>query len=475
MTDLPKIPLTINDYLIIAAYFVGVLIIGFKTKSDSNSVKDYLIAGRTLTLPAFIATIVASFYGGILGIGEFTFRFGISGWLLYALPYYIFITVFAFFLANKIRRTHLYTIPDKLNRVYGKKVSVLGGILIFFLATPAPYLFMMAVIIKWVFAIKLAYAMLFSLLVSIIYLIKGGFRSDVRVNMLEFVIMFVGFGIILPFCINTLGGFDYLNARLPKEYLQFPGSVTLQYFITWFFIGSWALIDPVFYQRCYAVKSKKTPKRGILISLVFWFIFDIMTTLTGLYSKAFFLNDKIDPVNSIPMLAQSILPPIAKGIFITGLLATIMSSLHSYIFISSTTFGKDIVSKLRNEDTDEYRYSKIGMAVSGFIALVLAYFIPSVVDLWYTVGTMIIPALLISVITSYFDKLQVHSKYIFAAMITSFSVSLISFILGMMNKVDGVAVYPFSLEPMYPGLVAGLLVYLIGYANRKFLKTESDY
>ncbi|MEZ4823948.1 MAG: hypothetical protein R2942_16710 [Ignavibacteria bacterium] len=115
------------------------------------------------------------------------------------------------------------------------------------------------------------------------------------------------------------------------------------------------------------------------------------------------------------------------------------------------------------------------MAVSGFIALVLAYFIPSVVDLWYTVGTMIIPALLISVITSYFDKLQVHSKFIFAAMITSFSVSLISFILGMMNKVEGVAVYPFSLEPMYPGLAAGLLVYLIGYANRKSLKTESDY
>ena len=152
-----------------------------------------------------------------------------------------------------------------------------------------------------------------------------------------------------------------------------------------------------------------------------------------------------------------------------------MSSLHSYIFISSTTFGKDIVSKLRNEVTEDYKYSKIGMAVSGFFALTLAYFIPSVVDLWYTVGTMIIPALLISVITSYFDKLQVHSKYIFAAMITSFSVSLICFIIGSLNKVNGAAVYPLSLEPMYPGLFAGLLIYFIGYGNRKFLKTESDY
>ncbi|MEZ4823950.1 MAG: hypothetical protein R2942_16720 [Ignavibacteria bacterium] len=104
MTGLPKIPLTSrNDYLIIAAYFIGVLIIGFKTKSDSNSVKDYLIAGRTFDLP-FVATIVASLLEVYLEIGEFTFRFGISGYF-FTLPYYIFITVFAFFLANKIRRT----------------------------------------------------------------------------------------------------------------------------------------------------------------------------------------------------------------------------------------------------------------------------------------------------------------------------------------------------------------------------------
>lgn len=472
---LTKIPLSINDYLIIIAYFIAVLIIGFKTKKSDNSVKDYLIAGRTLTLPAFIATLVSSFYGGVLGIGEFTARFGISGWLLYAFPYYFFITIFAFFLANKIRRTHLYTIPDKLYRVYGKKVSVFGGFLIFLLSTPAPYLFMMGILIKWIFAVKLVYAMLFSLVFSIVYLIKGGFRSDVRVNIFEFALMFIGFGIILPFCFNVLGGFDYLEARLPVEYLSIPGNVTLQYFIPWFFIGTWALVDPVFYQRCYAVKNKKTPKRGILISLFFWFIFDLMTTTAGLYSKAYFLDDLKEPIYSIPLLAEKILPPIARGIFIIGLIATIMSSLHSYIFVSATTFGRDIVSRLKNEDEEKYLYNRSGMLISAVFAFVLAYFIPSVVDIWYTIGTMIIPALLISVLSSYFEKLHVHSKYIFAAMTGSFSVSLISFVLGMMNKVNGQSVFPFGLEPMYPGMIIGLIIYLIGYANRKFLKTESDY
>ncbi|MBK8552433.1 MAG: sodium:solute symporter family protein [Ignavibacteria bacterium] len=472
---LPTITLTLNDYLIIAGYFVAVLIIGFKTKKSDNTVKDYLVAGRTLTLPAFVATLVSSFYGGVLGIGEFTFNYGISGWLLYAFPFYFFIAVFAFFLADKIRRSHLFTIPDKLFEVYGKKVSVFGGILIFFLSTPAPYLFMMGVLLQWIFGFKLIYSMLIALVVSVVYLVKGGFKSDVRVNIFEFFLMFIGFGIIIPFCINKLGGIAFLEARLPHEHLSFPGGIKLGYFFAWFFIGSWALVDPVFYQRCYAAKNKKIPKTGILISLIFWFIFDLLTTTAGLYSKAYFLDNIKEPIHTLPMLADTILPPIAKGLFVVGLLATIMSSLHSYIFVSSTTFGRDIVSRLKNEETENYKYSKSGMIISSAFAFFMALFVPSVVDIWYVVGTMIIPALLISVVSSYFEKLHVHSKYIFAAMIGSFSISLISFILGEINKVKGQAVYLFSLEPMYPGLIVGLIIYFIGYRNRKYLKSADDY
>src|SRR5690349_1935243 len=131
------ISFTIYDYAVIALYFIAVLVIGFRTKSDDKSNIDYLVAGRTLTLPAFVATLVATFYGGILGVGEFTYRFGISSWFLNAFPYYFFIALFALFLAKRIRKSQLYTIPDKLELIYGRKVSILGAIFIFFLVTPA--------------------------------------------------------------------------------------------------------------------------------------------------------------------------------------------------------------------------------------------------------------------------------------------------------------------------------------------------
>jgi len=470
-----KLTLSTNDYLIILAYFVAVLVIGFRTKKSDSTVKDYIIAGRTLTLPAFVATLVSSFYGGILGIGEFTFKYGMSGWLYYAFPFYLFIFIFAYFLADKIRKVHLYTIPDRLDRIYGKKVSIVGGILIFFLATPAPYLFMMGVLLQLVIGFKLIYSIIFSLVVSIIYLAKGGFRADVRVNILEFLLMFVGFGIIIPFCLNKLGGFEYLESRLPETDLTLFGNFSLQYFFVWFFIGSWALIDPVFYQRCYAVKNKKTPRRGVLISLVFWFIFDTLTTTAGLYSKAFLGKEIANPTYSYPALAEVILPPIAKGLFLVGMIATIMSSLHSYIFVSATTFGRDVIARIKNESEEKSLYNKTGLLVSGLFSLLLAVMIPSVVNIWYTVGTMIIPPLLFSVVTSYITRLQVHSKFILAAMLSSSLISLVWFIYGHFRIVNGFPRYLFSLEPMYPGLIVGGIIYLIGYINRKNLPTESEF
>ena len=65
-----------------------------------------------------------------------------------AFPYYFFITIFAFFLAKKIRKSSLYTIPDKLDLIYGKKVSLLGAFLVFLLVTPAPYLLMLGIILN---------------------------------------------------------------------------------------------------------------------------------------------------------------------------------------------------------------------------------------------------------------------------------------------------------------------------------------
>jgi len=463
------ISFSIYDYILIILYFAGVIYIGFRTKTEDKNKIDYLVAGRTITLPAFVATLVSTFYGGILGIGEFTYRYGISSWVMNAFPYYFFITIFAFFLAKRIRKSELFTIADKLEVTYGKKVSVFGASLVFLLVTPAPYILMLGILVQVIFGLSLNASMIICLLVSVIFLFKGGLKADIMVNIFEFILMFLGFGIILPFCYFKLGGLDYLTNNLPETHTSLTGGTSAGYLFVWFFIGMWALVDPGFHQRCYAAKSGTVAKKGVLISLIFWFIFDFMTTVSGLYAYVHLKN--IDnPAMSYPLLANDILPAVAKGFFFVGMIATIMSTFHSLLFISAATLGKDIICRIKNISDEKNIYTKIGIAAASIISVLIAVFIPSVVQIWYTIGSLTIPALLLGVISSYSDKLRINKTIILSAMIVSFLFSFTSFIFGNVFAVNGMPVYFFNLEPMYPGLFAGLLIYVTGLIYKSNMK-----
>ena len=75
---------------------------------------EYLMMGRRLTLPSFVATLVTTWYGGILGVGEFTFRYGIANWLVFGVPYYVGAALFAIVIARRARRSELTSVPDQL-------------------------------------------------------------------------------------------------------------------------------------------------------------------------------------------------------------------------------------------------------------------------------------------------------------------------------------------------------------------------
>ena len=84
------------DLAIVAGYLVFTVAIGMGIyHSRGSETEDYLIAGRAVTLPALVATLVATWYGGILGVGEFSYTYGVANWVVFGLPYYVFALIFA--------------------------------------------------------------------------------------------------------------------------------------------------------------------------------------------------------------------------------------------------------------------------------------------------------------------------------------------------------------------------------------------
>ena len=88
------------DYFIIFVYFVLMFVIGFVVKKGIKNVADYFVAGRRLTLPLFVATLVSTWYGGLFGVGELSYNYGIVNWLTQGFFWYLSYLFFALFLAK---------------------------------------------------------------------------------------------------------------------------------------------------------------------------------------------------------------------------------------------------------------------------------------------------------------------------------------------------------------------------------------
>jgi len=340
------------DLIIILLFFLIVLLIGFISgRKSGNDANDYLLSGRKVGLFLFILTNVSTWYGGILGVGEFTYRYGLVSWFTQGFPYYVFAFLFALFFAKKIREASLFTIPDKLTEVYGKKAGMFSAVIVSILVSPAPYLLMTANLISLIFNLNIIPSLFIALFLSLAYLFKGGFRSDIYTDVFQFIIMFAGFILILIFCGEKLGGLNFLSSSLPAAHLKLTGNASPTFIIVWFLIALWTFADPGFHQRCYAAKNGNTAMKGIIISIFFWALFDFLTTSTGLYARALLPN--IDqPVLSYPLLAESVLTSGFKGFFYAALFATIMSTFNSFLFLSGTTIGRDFIFKM-NKVRDE--------------------------------------------------------------------------------------------------------------------------
>jgi SSS family solute:Na+ symporter len=456
------------DWGLIAAYFLFLAVVWLRARKLRPSALDYLVAGRRVTLPAFVATLVATWYGGILGVGEYSYRYGLSNWLVFGVPYYIGAGLFAFGFAARARRTGFYTIPDLLDRHYGRGPALAGAVAVFITSAPAAYVLMLGTLFSAMFAQPLVPCVLAAGVFSVFYIQRGGLRSVVFTDQVQFVLMYLGFALMLVFLVARHGGLPFLAANLPATHFTWHGGNGAQAVIVWYFIALSTLVDPGFWQRAYAARDPGVARNGVLISIVFWALFDFLTTTTGMYARAL-LPHLQNPVYAFPELARVTLPPFALGLFYLAMIATVMSTVDSYGFIAATTIGRDFVWRLRREVSEERvpDYSRAGLWIATAFACALALLQQSVIELWRNIGSVITPALLLPAGTAVLGRGRIGARWTLTAMILAFAVSLFWVLAGTVALPGRPAAYPWSLQPIYAGLATSLAVYVAGWAFRR--------
>jgi len=443
------------DQTLVLLYFLATLGFGFYKRSDKG-INSFLFAGRKLTISALVATLVSTWYGGILEVGRFTYENGIVTWIIFGLFYYIAAILFVKYIAPKIIESSIPTIPELFLKSFGKVPALIAIVCVILLTTPAPYLKILATLFDFVWAIPLFWALVLGSILSIGYAVKGGFSAVVRTDQLQFILMFSGFSILLFSAYSEYGGLSFLIKNTPEFAFSIPGNFNWTFIFVWGFIALITFIDPGFYQRSFAGQSLKTVQRGILISVGFWVIFDCMTVLSGLYALAILPSVETSPYLD---LATLLLPPFAKGLFLVSLFAIVMSTVDSFTFISAYTIGRDLPTVLGFKLSDEklIQITRVGLLITAILSICLALYFEHAVDIWYLAGSFVIPALLIPLIAGLY---QVQIRRPIIQLLLPPSIAICWHIYGITHPtIEGHPDYFLGLNPMYPGVVVSMVLF----------------
>ncbi len=424
----------------IILYLFIILIIGLLKNNYTND-EDFIFSSRKLTLPAFVATFVTTWYGGILEVGRFTFENGIITWVIFGVFYYIAALLLLVFIAPKIHKNNINTIPEYFHINFGYIPGILSSIVILLLSSPAPYLMIFATIFNHIYNINYIYSILIGLFFSVSYIMLGGFKSIVRTDKIQFILMYTGFIIILIKLYTSFGGISFLINNTPDGHLQLTNKLPLGYLISWLFISMITFIDPNIFHRVYAAKNRKTLSKGILFSIMFWMIFDFLTISTGLYASAII---KSSDIISSPylILSDMVLAPYLQVFFIISLLSIVMSTIDSFTFTSAITIGNEI----KNKKSMKFN-TRIGLLITSILAIIICISFNKVIDIWYIFGSIGASSILIPLIKIIFNT-DYKINYPTLTLIVPAAIASVWIYLG----------YPYNIDPIFPGIFSSFIL-----------------
>ena len=336
--------------IVVGVYLFIMLAFGFiVNKYLIKTSTDYMLAGRRLGLIMVATTLSANNIGGGSTMGVATRAFGEWGmsaawWVLAASVAMIPLAYFA----PRIRKTMAYTIPEVIHRRFGPTAGVFTSVLniVSLFCLTASQILASGTVINALVGIPLNVSILIASAAILIYTCMGGLIADAYSDMFQFVIIFLGLAVALPFIINGVGGWEAVSAALPPVQLSITKigwftiiSLIINYFCTF-------LAGPEMISRFSAAENEKSAQKASILSAIMMACMAFLPTLIGL--AALSVNPDLDGgrgTSALMWASANFAPEIVTGLVAAAMISATMSSADSNLLCASTIFIKDIYQK----------------------------------------------------------------------------------------------------------------------------------
>ena len=410
---MPETGISGIDLAIVGAYVLGMLGVGYYVYRRAQSFEEYLLAGRMMTTPILICTLASTYYGLdiLFGTSELAFNDGIVAFFAYSeLSLGIYLLA-AFALSTRLRRAKFTSLPEILDRNYGRTAGVLGAVASIVYSVPSTSLFALGRITHVVFGIEAWLGAFLLGSVALAYTLLGGLWAVAITDTIQFVLMCLTLAIAIPMLMTEVGGFEAVAASAPDGYFAPLGGMPIWLMIAYTAAGLSILVDPGFYQRVFAAKSARQARNAMLISIFIWIFYDWLVTAGGMLAFAAVANGTLPAdlhSNDALLAAVALALPVGlTGVFLAGVLATAMSTIDSYTLVAGANIAYDLYRPLRRPDATDrelVRTTKIGIVVSWALGYAIAFMFTKIMALLVFMTTLLTSMVLVPILASLYWK-----------------------------------------------------------------------
>lgn len=418
--------------------------------AEKHGGEQFFLYGRMAGAPMVCLSMLASRLGGSATIGMIglAWQTGFPAiWWLGAGA--CGLAVLAFFLAEKVRRSRAWTMPEIVARPLGSLFRKFAAVIIFFayLAIMAAQFAALRLLISSLAGLSDAQALVFGVALVFFYTCLGGQGAVMRSDVWQFVIMVAMLALLLAFCLmQPEGRLAIAHMKWELVNSEFPPAHAVYFLLI---LGGSFVVGPMLFGRILSAKSAASAKRGVWAASAGLFALALLITLIGVAIRGYPLANAMAGQQIFGEFVTQHLPRWAGIAVLLGMLSVIISSADSCLLTVGTVCASDLLGK------PTVACCRLVMALVSGLSLWLASQGRGILDLLLMANDIYVCGLVVPVFVTIFaeGKKPLNRKFIFCAMLVGGGAGFCAALLAMQwlsFSALGIALL-FSLLALLPG------------------------
>jgi len=425
--------------IIVMAYSLAMIAIALGARKKARTQNGFFVAQRQANTALITGSFVATAVGGSVTVGMAGLGFGqgLTGvwWLLVGS---IGLVLLGTFFAKKVRGAALYTLPELVEKQYGRRVGLAASILIViaWIGVVAGQIVAAGTILS-IFGIGsgVSWMVVFTV-VLVAYTVIAGQLSVIRTDLIQAVVVCLGVFVTLALFLPQAGGLDGLRFSLPQDFFSFPVSSQFDWkalLSLLILVGATYVVGPDMYTRLFCARNGRTAQKAAFLSASAFIPLAFAIALIGMGARV--LYPHISPEQAFPQLISGVLSPWLGGLVLAALVAALMSSADTCLLSQGVILTQDIIKRFLPSLSEKgtILLTRLNIIVLGLLALGLAMVLKGVITSLLFAYTVFTCGLVVPVIAGFYkDKLKVTPQGALAALIGGGTIGL----LGKIPSLD---------------------------------------